>query len=179
MRSFLPKPTGTAAYLVEAMDTGYIQRIDEEALLKAAASREAMVRPTAVPACSWYNEIRSRPSGQSLGGRNRSASTFAWLCGSEPHARWNKTSNSASIRACKWQFEGYRRSATTHYGDARAGRHEHRDALRRHALETRRASQTNLRDSMDIEHIERAFTDTMRTLAPSPQPYSVPEKRNS
>jgi len=37
----------------------------------------------------WKKEIRSRPSGRSLERRNRSASTFADLYGSESHARWN------------------------------------------------------------------------------------------
>lgn len=249
---FPAEPPGTAAYLVEARDTGYIQRIDEEALIKEAVSHEAMVRlhchpgvfvvqgdtlatvlvklGTETPLCFRIRDSIRLGAARSLEQdvefgidqlvqaairglspeRNdtfttmlcldRLAAALCRLAGRDfpPSMRRDrKGCPRLWIRRMRFPDLAHRAFEQIHsFGSEtavvsirlletletiarRVGRDEDREALRRHALETHRASRTRLRDSMDIEDIERAFADAMRTLTRRPQPYPAPEKRNS
>jgi uncharacterized membrane protein len=250
--AFPPESTGTATRRVEAMDTGYIQRIDEDELIEAAASHEAMVRlhcrigmfvvqgdtlatvrsehraeePLCIRirACIRLGAARSLEQDIEFGvdqlvqvairglSPERNDTFTAMLCLDRLAAALSRLAERdfpSSMRRdrdgcprlwiCRMRFPdladrafdqihffgsgtpmvSIRLLETIQTIARRVKRDEDREALRRHALETHRASRTSLRDSMGIEGIERAFTDTMRTLERSPQPFPALEKRGA
>ncbi|WHZ25909.1 MAG: hypothetical protein OJF51_000704 [Nitrospira sp.] len=245
-----PELPGTAAYVVEAMDNGYIQRIDEEALIEAAASHEAMVRlhcragmfmvrgdtlatvqakpRTETPLCTRIRASIRLGAARSLeqdiefgidqlvqvairGLSSERNDTFtAMLCLDRLAAALSRLAERDFppsmrrdrdgcprlwIRRMRFPDLAHRAFKQIHsLGTAvvsirlfetletiarRVGREEDRAALRRHALETHRASRTTLQDSMDIEDVERAFTVTMHALKENPHPYPASEKPDS
>lgn len=245
-----PEPPITAAYRVQAMDTGYVQRIDEEALIKAAASHEAMVQlhcragafviegdtlatvrsepRTEKPLCILIRASIRLGAARSLEqdvefgidqlvqvairglspGRNDTFTVM--LCLDRIAAALNRLAERdfppstrrdrdgcPRLWICRMRFPdladrafeqihsfggetaavSIRLLETIKAIARRVNREEDREALRRHAREVNRASRTALQDSMGIEAIERAFTDTMRTLERNPQSPLASEKR--